>query len=72
MGSFKRNNNISKNYNFTLYLKVKISAQLSLYLRNYYAIRRIWEWQYSSTHSWTRHYIEVCGQLHAPVALPPM
>jgi hypothetical protein len=26
---------------------------------------------YRSTYSWRRHYLEVSGQLHAPVALPP-
>jgi hypothetical protein len=30
-----------------------------------------WKWSYSSTHSWTRHWKEVSGQLHAPAALPP-
>jgi len=28
-------------------------------------------WRYSSTHSWSRHYIEVSGQFHAPAALSP-
>jgi hypothetical protein len=29
------------------------------------------EWIYRSTFSWPRHKLEVSGQLHAPVALPP-
>jgi hypothetical protein len=29
------------------------------------------EWFYISTFSWPRHYLEVSGQLDAPVALPP-
>jgi hypothetical protein len=33
--------------------------------------RRIGEWRYSSTHSLSRHEIEVSGQLHTPVALLP-
>jgi hypothetical protein len=28
------------------------------------------EWMYRSTFSWTRHWLEVSGQLHAPVSLP--
>jgi len=31
----------------------------------------LWEWRYSSTHSLTRHWMEVSGQLQAPAALPP-
>jgi hypothetical protein len=29
------------------------------------------EWMYRSTFSWTRQYLEVSGQLHAPAALLP-
>jgi hypothetical protein len=29
------------------------------------------EWRYNSTHSWSRHYMEVSGQFHTPAALPP-
>jgi hypothetical protein len=29
------------------------------------------EWMYSSTHSETRHWLEVSGQLHGPAALSP-
>jgi hypothetical protein len=29
------------------------------------------EWMYRSTLSWSRHYLEVRGQLHASAALPP-
>jgi hypothetical protein len=29
------------------------------------------EWMYRSTFSWTRHQLEVSGQLHAPAALSP-
>jgi hypothetical protein len=29
------------------------------------------EWMYRSTLSWTRHYFEVSGQLHAPPVIPP-
>jgi hypothetical protein len=31
----------------------------------------MWEWMYSSTFFWPWHYLEVSGQLHAPIALPP-
>jgi hypothetical protein len=33
--------------------------------------RRMGQWMYGSTYSWPRHWLEVSGQLHAPVALPP-
>jgi hypothetical protein len=29
------------------------------------------EWMYRSTYSWSRHLLEMSGQLHAPAALPP-
>jgi hypothetical protein len=29
------------------------------------------EWMYNSTHSLTRHLMEVSGQLHTPTALSP-
>jgi hypothetical protein len=32
--------------------------------------RRFGEWKCSPTHSLTRHFMEVCGQLHTPAALP--
>jgi hypothetical protein len=28
------------------------------------------EWSYRSTHSWTRHWMEVSGEVHSPAALP--
>jgi hypothetical protein len=28
------------------------------------------KWKHSSMHFWTRHYMEMSGQLHAPAALP--
>jgi hypothetical protein len=33
--------------------------------------RRMGEWIYRSTFSWSRHCLEVNGELHAPAALPP-
>jgi hypothetical protein len=32
---------------------------------------RMGEWMYRVTLSWPRHYMEVCGKLHAPTALRP-
>jgi rubredoxin len=29
------------------------------------------EWRYSSTHSWPPNYMDVCGYVYAPAALPP-
>jgi len=31
----------------------------------------IGKWRYKSTHSYSRHKMEVSGQLHAPATLPP-
>jgi hypothetical protein len=33
--------------------------------------RRMGEWMHRSTFYWSRHYLEVSAQLHAPATLPP-
>jgi hypothetical protein len=33
--------------------------------------RRMGEWMYSSTFTWSQHYLEMSGQFHAPAALSP-